>query len=419
MAMRIAYIVSRFPHLPETFILREMIALEELGWRIVLFPLIYQKQDVVHEQAIPWLDRARRLPWLSDKIILTNLKEFVHRPWLYLSLWKRVLSENFHSPKFLVRAVLLFPKAVLIAKIVRDENISHIHAHYATHPALVAWIIHQLTGISYSVTVHAHDIFVEETMLSTKLKNSIQVVAISEYNKKYLLKKLGSWIDGMTQVIRCGVDSELYSVPNHRLKKNELFEILSIGSLQPYKGYQYLIKACAILRDRGVQFQCRIVGGGNLHSELSKMISVNNLYSSVKLLGPKNQDDVAKMLSEADCYVQPSVITPSGKMEGIPVALMEAMASGLPVIASSLSGIPELVKEGETGWLVPPGDAQKLAEAILQVYNDPIAALVKLENARRFVLKEFELHSNVQKLSHLFHQIIISPQSYYTDQERC
>jgi len=419
MAMRIAYIVSRFPHLPETFILREMIALEELGWRIVLFPLIYQKQDVVHEQAIPWLDRARRLPWLSDKIILTNLKEFVHRPWLYLSLWKRVLSENFHSPKFLVRAVLLFPKAVLIAKIVRDENISHIHAHYATHPALVAWIIHQLTGISYSVTVHAHDIFVEETMLSTKLKNSIQVVAISEYNKKYLSKKLGSWIDGMTQVIRCGVDSELYSVPNHRLKKNELFEILSIGSLQPYKGYQYLIKACAILRDRGVQFQCRIVGGGNLHSELSKMISVNNLYSSVKLLGPKNQDDVAKMLSEADCYVQPSVITPSGKMEGIPVALMEAMASGLPVIASSLSGIPELVKEGETGWLVPPGDAQKLAEAILQVYNDPIAALVKLENARRFVLKEFELHSNVQKLSHLFHQIIISPQSYYADQERC
>ena len=134
-------------------------------------------------------------------------------------------------------------------------------------------------------------------------------------------------------------------------------------------------------------------------------------------MGPKNQDEVAQMLSRADCYVQPSVITPTGKMEGIPVALMEAMASGLPVVASSLSGIPELVKEGETGWLVPPGDAEKLADAILRVHDDPTTALMRSQNARRWVTEEFELHSNVQKLSHLFHHIVTSPQSYYAGQE--
>lgn len=406
--MRIAYLVSRFPHLPETFILREMNTLEKLGWSIELFPLIYQKQEVIHEQAIPWLGRIHHLPWFSAEILLTNLKEILRRPRLYFSLWKRVLSENINSLKFLVRAILLFPKTVQIAKLMCDENIDHIHAHYATHPALVAWIIHQLTGISYSVTVHAHDIFVEESMLSTKLRDSIQIVAISEYNKKYLIKNLGSWIDHMTQVIHCGVDLDLYSAQNHQSEKSETYEIISIGSLQPYKGHQYLIQACAILRDRGLKFRCRIIGGGSLLPELSSLINANNLNGMVQLLGPKNQDYIACILSSADCYVQPSVVTPSGKMEGIPVALMEAMVSGVPVVASSLSGIPELVKENVTGWLVPPGDAQKLADTILQVRDNPTEALVRSQSARRLVHEEFELHTNVQKLSHFFHQITTS-----------
>lgn len=406
--MRIAYIVSRFPHLPETFILREMITLEKLGWSIELFPLIYQKQEVVHEQAVPWLGRIHRLPWLSIEILLVNLKELLNRPRLYLSICKQVLSENVHSLNFLVKAVVLFPKAVLMAKIMRDEAINHIHAHYATHPALVAWIVHRLTGISYSVTVHAHDIFVEESMLNTKLRDSIQIVAISEYNKAHLIKILGSWVSDMIQVIHCGVDSDLYSVHNHQSEKKEIYEIVSIGSLQPYKGYQYLIQACAILRDRGVRFHCRIIGGGGLHSELSSLIRANNLNGMVQLLGPKNQDDIACILSSADCYVQPSIVTPSGKMEGIPVALMEAMVSGIPVVASSLSGIPELVKENETGWLVPPGDAQKLAEVIFQVHNTPAEAFARSQSARQFVLEEFELNTNVQKLSRFFYQITTS-----------
>jgi glycosyltransferase involved in cell wall biosynthesis len=406
MVGKVAYIMSRFPHLPETFILREMVALEKLGWSIDLFPLILQKQDVIHQQAIPWLDRAHRTPWFSIEILLTNINEFVNRPWLYLSLWKQVLFENFRNLRFLIRAILLFPKAVFIAKIVRDENIVHIHAHYATHPALVAWIVNQLTGITYSITVHAHDIFVDNSMLSTKLRNAVQIVAISEYNKMYLIKILGSWIGDKTTIIHCGVDSNYYSLNNHRSKKNELFEIFSVGSLQPYKGYQYLIQACALLRDRGIQFRCRIVGGGNSYPELSNLINKNDLFGTVKLLGPKKEDDIANMLSEADCYVQPSVVTSSGKMEGIPVALMEAMVSGLPVVASSLSGIPELVKDGETGWLVPPRNAQMLAEAILQVYDNPTECLRRSQAARRLVLEEFELHTNVQKLSRLFYQIV-------------
>jgi colanic acid/amylovoran biosynthesis glycosyltransferase len=411
MSGRIAYLMSRFPHLPETFILREMVALEQLGWSIELYPLIFQKQAIVHEQARPWLDRAHRLPWLSGKVIRANIQELRHSPGIYISSLLQVLKENLGSPKFLIRSLLLFPKAVLMAKMFRDENINHVHAHYATHPALAAWIIHKFTGISYSVTVHAHDIFVERPMLATKLRDSVQIVAISEYNKKYLVKMLGGWISDMTQVIRCGVDPALYTTHNIRHRENSLFEIISIGSLQPYKGQKFLIQACALLHEQGVRFRCRIIGGGRLRSELSKLIHTLGLSSMVELLGPKKQDEVAQMLSEADCYVQPSVITSSGKMEGVPVALMEAMASGVPVIATSISGIPELVKNGETGWLVLPEDVKMLADAIKFIYEEPAKARLCSDAARKLILSDFELHSNVQKLSYLFNQIVTNPQT--------
>jgi colanic acid/amylovoran biosynthesis glycosyltransferase len=351
------------------------------------------------------------LPWLSGKVIRANIQELRHSPGIYISSLLQVLKENLGSPKFLIRSLLLFPKAVLMAKMFRDENINHVHAHYATHPALAAWIIHKFTGISYSVTVHAHDIFVERPMLATKLRDSVQIVAISEYNKKYLVKMLGGWISDMTQVIRCGVDPALYTTHNIRHRENSLFEIISIGSLQPYKGQKFLIQACALLHEQGVRFRCRIIGGGRLRSELSKLIHTLGLSSMVELLGPKKQDEVAQMLSEADCYVQPSVITSSGKMEGVPVALMEAMASGVPVIATSISGIPELVKNGETGWLVLPEDVKMLADAIKFIYEEPAKARLCSDAARKLILSDFELHSNVQKLSYLFNQIVTNPQT--------
>ena len=127
-----------------------------------------------------------------------------------------------------------------------------------------------------------------------------------------------------------------------------------------------------------------------------------DLKGKVELLGPKKQEDVAPILSGADCYVQPSVITSSGKMEGIPVALMEAMASELPVVASSLSGIPELVIDGKTGWLVPPGDPMALANAIEDVYNNPSEAATRAIQGRKVVLSDFTLTSNVAELSLMF-----------------
>lgn len=401
---KIAYIMSRFPHLPETFILREMIALENLGWNIVLYPLVIQHQKVIHSDAGDWVKRAQNISWFSLDVIFSNIKKILKSPKKYFYVFFKMIKGNSSSLEFLIRAILIFPKAVRIAESIQRQSILHIHAHYATHPALAAWIIHEFTGISYSVTVHAHDIFVNKTMLDVKLREADSIVAISEYNRDYLIAQLGDWIDNKIKIIHCGINLDLYQ-PHPLLGLHvDKLEIISIGSLQPYKGQAFLIEACSILKRDGIPFRCRIIGGGERYTALKNLISTYGLEDDVNLLGPRTQEEILKILPTANCYVQPSIITSTGKMEGIPVAIMEAMACGVPVIATAISGIPELVINGETGLLISPEDADKLAVALKSIFINMDEALKRSIKARELVSNQFDLQKNTQKLSVLFHQ---------------
>ena len=405
MARKVAYIVSRFPKISETFILREMIQIEQENWDVSLFPLILETPQVIHAEAEPWLDRLYDYPWFSLDIATANIKQFLKTPFLYVSLWYTIIRENHPSLKFLLRAIAILPKAVRIAAEMSQNGISHIHAHYATHPALAAWIVHKLTGISYSVTVHAHDIFVDRSMIDLKLRDAVFVAAISEYNREFLAQHLGDWVREKTHIIHCGIQPGFYAVSTG-IKNDSCFDIVSIGSLQPYKGMQYLILACALLQARGIPFYCQIIGGGEERLMLEELIVKNDLSQRVKLLGAMDQAKVASILREAQVYVQSSVITPSGKMEGIPVSIMEAFACGVPVVASQISGIPELVISNETGYLVPPADVETLADMLEHIYHNPVEACSLAKAGQEKVLREFELSANVRKLSLLFQQTL-------------
>jgi len=404
MTAKVAYLMSRFPHLPETFILREMTELRDQGWQIYLYPLILQKQTVVHREAQEWLPHAHNAPLASWKVIAANLSAWMGRPLDMLRIWGRVLRENAANPGFLARSLILLPKVVYYAQEMETEGIQHIHAHYATHPALAAWVIHCLTGISYSITVHAHDIFVSQTMLATKLRAAAFIVAISEYNRRFLSECIGPWLEAKIHIVHCGIEPARYepgAAPPASVPRSAQFEILNIGSLQPYKGHSHLIEACRLLKTMGIPFRCRIVGGGD-QTELQQMIDERGLQSEVQLLGPLEQSEVARLMSTADCYVQPSIITPSGKMEGIPVAIMEAMAARRPVVATAISGVPELVQPGKTGYLTQPADTAALADALAHVYHYPDEAARLAAAGRELALLEFNIHTNVNKLSCLF-----------------
>ena len=397
---RIAYIMSRFPHLPETFILREMIELRKRGWDIVVYPLIQQKQRVQHNDVESLLNVTKYTPYLSLKVINANLKTFFRNPAKYLSTLSLVFYKNLTSLKFLLRALILFPKSIAIAELMQKDGITHIHAHYATYPALTAWIVNKFSGIPYSITAHAHDLYVDQTMLETKVRDASFVVTISKFNKDFICKVVGEWAREKLFVIHCGIRPEDYTP--YVNKSGNHFMIISIGSLQPYKGHHVLIGACALLRERGLKFSCKIIGGGELQEKLNQQISALKLNGIVELLGPLPQEKVAMLLPRADCYVQPSVITSSGKMEGIPVALMEALACSLPVVATNISGIPELVKPGVTGILVEPGDEASLANAIEKVYANPEIAERMAAAGRKLVFNEFTIMTNIDKLSLLF-----------------
>ncbi len=409
MGRKIAYVMSRFPHLPETFILREMNELERQGWTIALYPLVRQKQGVIHEEARPWLERVRYDGFLSGRVLRGNVQALARHPVDYFHLWGKMVSQNRRNPNLLLRALALFPKAVVAAADMQAEGITHIHAHYATHPALFAWIIHQLTGITYSITVHAHDIFVRTAMLATKLRSASFIAAISEYNRNYLAQKVGPWVGNKTHIEHCGITPEQYRPRTAPAQPEELLDIINVGSLQPYKGQRYLIEACALLRAQGIPLRCRIIGGGEEQKSLQTLIEQHQLSTQVQLLGPLPQEKVAALLPTANCYVQPSVVTPSGKMEGIPVALMEALACRLPVVATNLSGVPELVRSGETGLLVPPADASALATALATVYATPAESFALATAGYELVRQDFHLQKNVSLLADLLTQHVERP----------
>lgn len=398
--------MSRFPHLPETFILREMNEMVRHGWDVVLYPLIENEQDVVHAEARPWLEQARYIPFFSLAILLVNVKVLFSQPITYGEIWWRTLRESWGSRKLLTRGLAMLPKTVYMAEQMKREGVAHIHAHYATYPALAAWVIFRLTGISYSLTVHAHDIFVETAMLDTKMRHAVFVAAISAFNRAYLAEQLGDWVKERIYVVHCGIMPEQYEARERPWQVGERLEMITTGSLQPYKGQKYLVEACARLREMGVPFRCRVIGGGEERDDLAARIEAHGLQDEVLLLGAKTQDEVAALLGTAHLYVQPSIVTPEGKMEGIPVALMEAMATQLPVLATRLSGIPELVRPGETGYLVPPADADALAEAVRDIYHQPEVAGRLGGHGRELVLREFELRDNVRQLSGLVSRLV-------------
>jgi colanic acid/amylovoran biosynthesis glycosyltransferase len=405
--MKIAYIMSRFPLLSETFILREMIEVEKLGFEIALYPLMCEDQPVVHKEAMEWSARANCIPFISSAIIAENMRVFLGNPFKYISLIWQIFWGNISSFGFLVKGLYLFPKAVYTARRLKEDNVEHIHAHYASHPALEAWIIHKLTGISYSIMIHSHDIYDCHAMLGPKLKDAAFLATISQYNIDYMKNLLGDWIPAKCHIVRCGIDP-LKFVPVPKTE-HDIFKILQIGTLHWKKGQVYLIQAMAKFREYGIPFRLQIIGEGEERANIEAEIRKYQLEDVVELLGAKTQSEVAQILPNADCYIQSSV------SEGIPVAIMEAMACELPVVATRITGIPELVLHNKTGLLTESMDVDGMANALRQIKQEQERAGEMGKQGRLWVQTEFDLHENGMRLSKLFQSLAEKQKSLSTD----
>jgi glycosyltransferase involved in cell wall biosynthesis len=401
--VKVAYIVSRFPKLTETFVLYELIALEAMGVAVELYPLLRERQRVSHPEAERWTRRAHFHPFVSWPIARAQLHFLRRAPGTYLGLLWEVLRRTWGSANFFVGALGCFPKAVRFAYEMERAGVTHVHAHFCSHPAVAAFVIHRLTGIPYSFTAHGSDLHVERRMLDAKVAAAAFAVTISRFNRRVMLDTCGEAAGARIHVVHCGVDLEAFAEPPaERAPGDGPLRILCVASFEEVKGHRHLLDACALLRDRGIAFVCELVGEGPLRREMEERIAQLRLDGHVRVLGGRPRPEVIALYREAELAVLASQPTREGKREGIPVVLMEAMASGLPVVSSRLSGIPELVEDGETGLLVPPADAATLAGALERLARDPALRRRMGAAGRRKVEREFDLRVNTATLLELF-----------------
>jgi glycosyltransferase involved in cell wall biosynthesis len=392
-------VVSRFPAITETFILDELRELRARGVEVEVLPLLGARGGEVHAAFRELKGRTHYHATLSLELAAAQLHWLRRRPRALLSAWGRALRATAPSRKLLVRAPLVLLKAALLARRAEAMGAGHVHAHWATHPALAAWTVSALTGIPYSFTAHAHDLYVDRAMLREKVRDAAFVVTISEFNRRFLEEVCGADARGKVHVVRCGVDLREFAPAPRRAPPVPTFAC--VASLRPYKGHAVLLDAVARLRAGGLAVRVVLVGDGPLRRELEGRIARLGIGDAVTLRGALPHEEIPGVLAGATAMVLPSVTQSDGQMEGIPVALMEAMAAGLPVISTSLSGIPELVRDGAGGLLVPERDAAALAAAMARLAADPALAARLGAGARRIVEQEFDRARNVDRLEAL------------------
>ena len=401
----VLYVVTRFPAVTETFVTGEWLAL--CGrFRMQLVALRRSREAPVHAETGRVMPHVRFPGVLRPGTLAAHLAWLVRRPRTYLAVLTAVLRGALRvSLLEAAKEGVVFAKAVAVARSAAREDVAHLHAHFASHAATAAWVVHRLTGIPFSFTAHANDLFVAPVLLDRKTADARFVIAISDYNRRVLLECCG---DGCRiEVVHCGVDGDRYRWRGLDGRDPDL--VLCVASLFPKKGHADLVDALALLADRRPEIVLELVGEGPERDRILRRARERGVAGRVSLLGACSSDQVRARLGAARAFALPSVRLPSGRMEGIPVALMEAMACGVPVVATRLSGIPELVQDGVTGLLVEPGDPHALAAALALVLEDDALATELAVRARWHVESSFSLAVQSTRVGDLLAESIAGP----------
>lgn len=394
----VVYVVSRFPVTSETFIVRELEALDRTGgFDLELRSLFPSPDEPVHDVARRWNHRVIRPA--AGAALIGFAWAALTRPRALGSVLVSVLGA-YRSPSLLARAMVAVVVACAHAKdLARRPRPAHVHAHFATYPALAAWVCHRLVGTTYSFTVHAHDLYVHTSMLDRKIDDARFVVTISDYNRR-LLERIGV---GHTpiHVIHAGIDTTVYPFRPRATPTEGPVRALTVASLQSYKGHAVLLDALAVGGAEVDRIELDLIGDGVLRGDLEAQVERLGLTGRVRFLGSRNEDEVRAALDGADLFVLPSIVAGDGQMEGLPVALMEALACGVPTVSTALSGIPEIVVDGVTGLLATPGDAASLHLVLTAMLTSGSATLEFAEAGRDLVIREFDISQSTSALAAL------------------
>ena len=384
-----AYLFERFPSFGQTFCYREVAELYRQGIAAPIFSIRNPKD----EPAQDWDERiVRRVQYLpEEKELLEDVQRASKKRRLTPAI-NGALDEWGRRTDF-----LRLYQAVYVGLRLQEAGISHVHAHFAGMAARTALWIARFFPITFSFTAHANDIFAPrkfEIGLDKLADASRVIITETDYSEKFLRERFPERADRIHRIYN-GLNLAEFGHANF---SSDPPLIVAIGRLIAKKGFASLIRACALLVKRGRSFRCEIFGEGPLENELRAQIEELGLRELVQLPGPKPQHELRERLANASVFVLSSVPEADGGMDNLPTVIMEAMATGLPVVSTRIGGIPEMVVDNETGFLVQPEDAVALAEAIERVTNDGSLGQKLGQAGYERAQKLFSIEKNVKEL---------------------
>jgi glycosyltransferase involved in cell wall biosynthesis len=393
MTAPVLYVLKRFPRLSETFVLRELLALEERGERILIDSLLPPEEGPRHPELTRLRAPVRQLPRhprLRDpQVARAHLRIASHAPgrWLVMALRSRSDREAW-------RRCL---QAGLAAARIRDEGVRHVHAHFATAAAVVARDAGALTAVPVTVTAHAKDVFHRDNapLLSSRVRGVGAVVTVTEHNAVHLRKVL----PGMpVHVVRNGVPR----CPARAADGRNPGPLLCVSRLVPKKGIDCLLSAVAVLTPLRPGLRLEVIGSGPEDAALRRQAEELGIDGRVEFRGALPSTGVLEALNRCSMLVLPCRIDESGDRDGLPTVLLEALACGTPVVTTDILGLPELVRHGETGLAVPPDDPVALARAIATLLDDPVHAAALGAAGRRLVARLHDCDRSAAQLQEVW-----------------
>jgi glycosyltransferase involved in cell wall biosynthesis len=395
----VAYVLGTFPQASQTFIAREIRGLRRHGLPLLIFALTRKPADVLERPDREWYGDVRFAPLAFGFASLASTLHFLATaPAAWFRTFASLLALP-HRPRLLtLRAVALMMKSAWIAReIERAGGCRQIHAHFALAQTEVAMAVAGLLGCPFSFTAHARDIYAHPSALPEKIRAAAVVVTCTGYNVEYMRRLCPEVPAERIRLVHHGVEAR-----GHTRSERNRPTLLAAGRLIEKKGFETLIDACRALAARGVEFRCRIFGTGPLLEPLRRQVHAAGLASRIDLPGWAAPEALADEMSHAVVFTMPSRISRGGDRDGIPNVVLEAMAAGLPVVATAVSGLPEAVVHGETGFLVEPDQPEALAAALERLLTDRALARRLGAAGQTRILDEFTLEVSSRRLSAIF-----------------
>ena len=396
--MRLAYLVNRYPAVSHSFIRREILALERQGHEILRLSVrgwdeVLQSQEDLQERTrTRYVLQGGALPLLAALV-----RTAVSRPSKLAKALGLIWRVGRKSDRPLPVHFIYLLEACRIALWLRAEKIEHLHAHFGTNSAEVAMLVRELGGPTWSFTAHGPEEFdkAEFIALPEKIRRANAVAAVSSFGRSQLFRQVSHEYWPKIHVVHCGIEAGFHD--NAPVRPADTRRLVCVGRLCEQKGQLLLLEAVQRLVSQGTKLELVLAGDGEMRPEIEAFIVRHKLQDIVRITGWISSDQVRDELLAARALVLPSFA------EGLPVVIMEATALRRPVVSTFVAGIPELIRPGEHGWLVPAGDVESLAASIQNCLDQPLDVMIRMGNAAHTrVLERHDIDKEAAKLAALF-----------------